>query len=302
MYVLGGTASIHDSTVAELVDAILPDEPGDGYLPGWGYPDWRDEFNGSTLDTSTWTNRDQSTHGNLSYDWAVIDSDAVSVNDGKLRIRAEELDTPVESDGRTRYWSTGYLDTIDKQEAQYGRWEFRAKIPTTAGNSRGVWPAFWLRNDSLGEIDIMESWGDPPKTERDPDLSETSTVVLHESTNGGGEKVQATYEHRTLPGLEPYSTASGFHTWAVEYTPTYVKAYLDGELAVHIVPTGELVSGESGDYSWVWGPTFENDPWAIRLNLQMGDPYWSPDLTPSPLTAMPADYLIDYVRFYEYTP
>lgn len=271
-----------------------------GFIENWGLPVWRDEFESATLDTAKWTNRDQSTHGNLSYDWAVIDSSTVSIVNNQLRIRATELTTPVVSGGRTRYWRTGYLDTMGKISQQYGRWEMRAKLPTTRGDSRGIWPAFWLRNGSVGEIDIMESWGDPPKTARNANLTETSTFTIHESTNGGGDKMGWTYEHRARPGQSPYNTASGFHTWAVELTPTSLKAYFDDILCVHIVPTGELVGGASRDYSWVWGPNYASSPWAMRLNLQIGDPYWSPDMTPSSLTAMPADFIVDYVRVWEH--
>lgn len=270
-----------------------------GYEPGWGLPAWQDEFDGSSVDTSKWTVRDRSTHGNLSYDQGVISRDAVSVSNGALRIRATQLPEAEVSGGQTRWWRTGYLDTIGKQESQYGRWEFRAKLPTTSDDSRGVWPAFWLRNGDVGEIDIMESWGDPPTRSRSDSLTETSTVTLHESTNGGGRNLGTTYEHAAFPGQAPYDSASRWRTWTVEYTPEHFKAYLDGVLAVHIVPTGELVRGLERDFSWVWGPTFAEDPWAMRLNLQMGDPYWAPNISPSDLTVMPADFLVDYVRFWE---
>lgn len=273
-----------------------------GYVADWGFPIWRDEFDQPTLDLTKWTNRDSSTHGNLSYDWAVIDDSTVSIVNDQMRIRATELATPVASGGKTRYWNTGYLDTMGKFSQQYGRWEMRAKIPTTRGNSRAIWPAFWLRNGSVGEIDIMESWGDPPVRARNVNLAETSTMTIHESTNGGADKLGWTYEPRAYPAKSLHDTASGFHTWTLELTPTFLKGYLDGILCVHVAATGEMVKGVARDFSWVWGPNFASSPWAIRLNMQIGDPYWSPDPTPSALTAMPADYIIDYVRAWEYTP
>lgn len=292
--VFGGQSSVTEPTAEDLARFAR-----DGYVEGWGYPSWRDEFAGTSVDTTKWTVRDRSTHGNLSYDQGVISSDAVTVADGMLRIRVTELPEPEQSGGQTRWWQTGYLDTINKHTAQYGRWEFRAKLPTTAGNSRGLWPAFWLRNGNVGEIDILESWGDPPVRQRSSNLTETSTFTVHQSTNGGGAKAGYTYEHNAFPGEAPYNSASEFRTWAVEYTPDYLKAYLDGELAVHIVPSGELVTGQSRNFSWVWGSTFAS-PWNIRLNYQVGDPYWSPNISPSNLTVVPSDYLVDYVRFWDY--
>lgn len=294
---LGGPVAISGPTLSEVSDLVPPDDEGE--VPGWGAPSWRDEFGGTSVDSAIWTVRDHSTHGNLSYDQGFIEHESVTVSDGQLRIRATELPEPVVADGQTRWWSTGYLDSIGKRQAQYGRWEIRAKLPTTEGDSRGVWPAFWLRNGDAGEIDILESWGDEPVRDRPADLTETSTLTVHESTNGGGDSMGLTYEHQAYPGEAPYDSASRYRTWTIEYTPAYLKGYLDGELAVHIVPTGELVSGRQQDMSWVWGPTFVQDPWAMRLNLQMGDPYWSPNISPSDLTVMPADLLVDYVRYWD---
>lgn len=263
----------------------LPPTDDPGWALGWGLPAWRDEFDGPTIDTDLWTIRDDTY---LSYDWGNIHAENAEIVAGELRLRISQLGVPVTTgDGRERWWDTAYLDTIGKLEERYGRWEMRAKIPTTAGDSQGVWPAFWLRNGDSGEIDIMESWGDPPKRPRNANLTETSTFTIHESTSGGGAKAAWTYEHTVL-GAPPYDTASGYHTWTVELTPTYLRAYFDGLLAVEVTPT---------THPWVWGTTFDS-PWNIRLNTQMGDPYWTTNPTPSALTVAPADYLIDYVRYW----
>lgn len=296
---VGGDAAISDATLNELADAVRsvdPEEPGGGE---WGEPTWADEFDGTEVDPSKWRVRDDTY---LAYDWAVISEDAVSVEDGLLRIRVSELDHPSTRGGKVRHWQTGYLDSIGLHEAQYGRWEIRAQIPTEEGASRGVWPAFWLRNGSVGEIDILEAWGGPLPDQRPPSLENVSRVTVHESTNGGQRTRGWWYEHQIWPGELPYETPMDFRVWAVEYTPDYLKAYLDGVLAVHIVPDGELVWGLEEDFSWVWGPTFANDPWSMRLNVQMGDDVSTPDFVPSPYSEVPADFLVDYVRFYEYQP
>lgn len=269
-------------------------------VPGWGEPSWRDEFDGTSVDESRWRVRDAERDGNQHYDWAVLDRDAVCVDEGVLRIRLEELEEPVQDGGRTRYWSTGYLDTQGRHEKQYGRWEFRAKIPTERGSSQGVWPAFWLTNESLGEIDIMESWGDPTEKFRPAQFVETSRFTVHESTLGDRRSQGWWYEPITIPGKDSYMSASDFHVWTVEYTPTYLKAYMDGDLAVHLVEDEEMVSGQKGDYSWLWGDTFTDSPWAMNLNLQMGDPYWSPAPTPSADTETPTEYVVDYVRYWSF--
>lgn len=294
---VGGTGVVDDATFGQFTRAATKGSGGTPTDPVWGAPTWSDEFTGSRVDTSNWEVRDGTY---LGYDWAVITKDAVSVQDGMLRIRMQQLPNPVvKEDGRQRYWTTGYLDTIGRQEARYGRWEIRAKVPTKEGKTRGVWPAFWLRNGDEGEIDIMEAWGGPEIRDRRPSLHNTSRFTVHESTNHTGDSKGWEYEHQLWPGKHPYNTPADFHEWAVEYTPDYLKAYLDDELAIHITPTKEHVSGVAGDFSWVWGPTFQS-PWNMRLNMQMGNDYGTPGLKPSPYSVMPADYLVDYVRFYAY--
>lgn len=291
--VVGGESAVSPGTLQELVDAA---SAGTGTPPGeWGQPTWQDEFNGTAVDPNKWRVRDQTY---LGYDWGVIEADAATVQNGMLRIRMEQLDQPVvKADGRERYWTTGYLDSIGLHEARYGRWEVRAKIPTAEGTTRGVWPAFWLRNGDVGEIDIMEAWGGPEIRPRNPSLHNTSRFTVHESTNHTGDSKGWEYEHQLWPGQHPYNTSDDFHVWAVEYTPDYLKAYLDDELAIHITPGREHVSGVNQDFSWVWGPTFDS-PWNMRMNLQMGNDYGTPGLTPSPYSVMPADFLVDYVRYY----
>lgn len=294
-HVFGGSAVVSNAT-AQTVQVMLEDR----VLPHWGRPAWRDEFDGTSVDTARWRVRD---NDYLNYDYAMIEKEAVTVKDGFLRIRMQELSEPVVRGGKTRYWSTGYLDTIGKAQDRYGRWEFRAKVPTEEGTSRGVWPAFWLRNvGSEGEIDIMEAWGGPTKRHRDANWHGSSTFSLHESTNGGMDKKNWVLEDVLDPGEGPYDTPGDFQVWTLEYTPQHLKVYMNGELTLHVVPTGELVTGVEKDYSWVWGPTFQPNPWAIRLNMQMGDSYWSPDMTPSSLSKMPADFLVDYVRFWRIKP
>lgn len=298
--VVGGPSAISQNVADAILNGVRRDMD-DGYRGSWGNPTWRDEFSGSHVDSAKWRVRNHVIDGNKENDWAVIDPSAVTVDGGSLHITAEALDEPVVDGQKTRYWSTGFLDTRNRHVAQYGRWEIRAALPTTRGNSRGAWPAFWLRNSSLGEIDILESWGDPAKRSRADHMIETSNFTAHESTRGDQRRAGWYYEHQTSPGLSTYSTAGEMHTWALEYTPKSLRAYFDGKLAVHLTPTREHVSGTAGDYSWIWGETFTSTPWEMRLNLQMGDAWYSPDPKPSQMTRDPVDFTVDYVRYWPYS-
>ena len=277
----------------------------DGYLAGWGNPVFEDTFDGSSIDTDKWNVWDNTY---LDYDWGNITAAQSTVSGGVLRQRVSRRSTPIQRGGRNRHWDTAYM--VSKFKQSYGRWEMRAKIPTHTNSSQGVWPAFWLRNQpATGEIDIMESWGGPTRNRtRGTNLESTSAFAIHQNTSGSADTYNHPIEWRTNPGQASYNTADDYHVWACEYTPDYLRIYFDGALAADIRPGGDnhpLASGahSTKDLSWVWGPTFVDQPWEIRLNVQMGDNYWSSDDGEGSLTgAMPADYLIDYIRAWEYTP
>lgn len=245
----------------------------EGFRQGWGEPVFRDEFDANL---SKWNVRD---NDSLSYDKARIKARNVSVSDGLLHI-ASKRETV---DGRD--FTSGYIDSIGKFEQQYGRWEIKAKIPTTPGDSRGIWPAFWLRNSGVGEVDIMEAWGDPFTN---PTKIGTSSLTVHESTNGGGARKGWNWE--TMAGTTVNSSAD-FHTWAIEYTPTELKGYFDNKL---------VVTATKAEYPWLWGANFQTK-FNMRLNLQVGSPYHGYPVGPDYVdTKSYADFQIDYVRAWAY--
>ncbi|MCC2314583.1 family 16 glycosylhydrolase [Cellulomonas xiejunii] len=252
-------------------------------LPYWGAPVFADEFNGSTLSASRWRVRDLT---RLSFDEAVISRQAVGVADGRLRITTSRLDRPVEKDGRMRHYQTGYVDTIGLFSQRYGRWEMRAKLPLTERASRGVWPAFWLRDSSgLGEIDIMEAIGSPHDQEYVVPPGAWAATV-HQSTNheDGTERITKTVTNMG-------SVVGGYHTWALEWTPQEMRFYYDGKLAW---------TATTADHPW-FRTAFTANGVNIRINTQVGHEWMGyTDLSRPELTTLPATYEIDYVRAWRY--
>ena len=244
-----------------------------GYREGWGEPVFRDEF---TSGLGKWNVRD---NDSLSYDKARIKAANVKVSDGLLHIEGKRQTV----DGRD--FTSGYIDSIGKFEQQYGRWEIRAKIPTTPGDSRGIWPAFWLRNSGVGEVDIMEAWGDPFD---EPTKIGTSYFTAHESTNGGGQKTSWNWENKAGTTV---NSSEGFHTWAIEYTPTELKGYFDDKL---------VMTTTKAENPWLWGANFQSK-FNMRLNLQIGSNYHGHPIGPDYKdTKSYSDFQIDYVRAWGY--
>jgi beta-glucanase (GH16 family) len=251
--------------------------------PDQGEPTWSEEFDGAGrgragLDPQRWTVRDATT---LSFDQARIRADNVSVADGTLRITARD-DAAGDPSG-LRPVTTGYVDTIGHFSQRYGRWEVRARLPVAPGESRGLWPAFWLRADDLpGEIDVVEAWGTPAARPRD-DMASQYAWTVHEDTN-------APRGYRRVGG---WGSAAGpladdFHVFAVDWVPGCLRFSLDGRTTGHVDLDREPRLAAALD-----------DEMNIRLNLQVGGRYWGrldPEQPGS--TRLPATLEVDHVRVY----
>jgi beta-glucanase (GH16 family) len=211
---------------------------------------YSDEFNGP-LDTATWANRTpwntNYTTGELEY----YDPANATFANGMLTLKSEKRSMNGYS------YTSAIVTSLKRPKFSYGYFEMRAKLP----KGQGIWPAFWLTNDSTLEIDAMEMLGHEPNK---------VYMTLHKN----GSQVQG----RSYTGPD-YS--AGFHTFGVDWQPTYVKWYLDGVLAATY--TGSMPS----------------DPLYICLNTAVGGAWpGSPDST----TQFPVEYNVDYVRVYNTKP
>ncbi len=233
-----------------------------------------DEFTGTSVDTTRWRVRNETT---LSFDQARIMAANVAVADGLLSITARRETI------KGRNYTTGYLDTIGTFSRKYGRWEMRAKLPIAPGVSRGLWPAFWLRADQqFGEIDVMEAWGDP--TSRGDTLTKSYSWTLHENTNSppGSQRHHGWGRHAA-------PLADDFHVWAFDWSPACLSFSMDGK------NTGSVATATAP-----WLQTALAGPVNIRLNMQIGNNYWGfVDESKPGQTELPATYLVDYVRVYQ---
>jgi len=121
------------------------------------------------------------------------------------------------------------ISTKGKKSIRYGRVEVRAKLP------RGdwMWPAIWMLPENntygpwplSGEIDIMESRGNGP------DYSAQGVNYVRGSLNWGPltwlNAVAKTYGWWT-ERRDSYDKA--FHTYALEWTETFLRIYVDSRL------------------------------------------------------------------------
>lgn len=259
---------------------------------------WSDEFDRDFIDHNKWGfdigngffNYDSNTWikgwGNDELQYYTAGTDNAFVKDGMLHIRAikESLLGCGYTSARLK---TRKKDGTPLFSQKYGRFEFRAKLPT----GKGIWPAIWMLPAeekyggwaASGEIDIMEARGQEP------------TKVL--GTLHFGSRWPGNTEASTTYGLPSSGTIADFHVYALEWEPGAIRWYVDG----HCFATqdfwwssGKTKPAREADLN-PWPAPFDR-PFTIVMNLAVGGRFLgNPDRT----TPFPAEMLVDYVRVYE---
>ena len=120
---------------------------------------WSDEFNGDALSTDHW-NVEVNGDGGGNQEAQYYRAENISVNDGSLKITAKRENYLGKS------YTSGRINSRYKVETQFGRINFRAKLP----GGRGTWAAVWMlplfnrygQWPKSGEIDILEYVGYEP--------------------------------------------------------------------------------------------------------------------------------------------
>jgi len=225
---------------------------------------WSDEFNGSSLDTSSWTFDTGGTGwGNNELEYYTNRLQNAAIQDGNLLIIARQ-----ESYGG-RIYTAARLKTQGLKTFTYGKIEARIKLPA----AQGLWPAFWLLGKDItqvgwpqcGEIDIMEHINNAP------DINGT----MHWYDNG----------HVSYGGQIRCDSVTEYHTYSVEWDPDSVKWFLDGNeywagnIANNINSTDEF-----------------HLPFFIILNMAVGGSWPG---APDSATPFPDTMFVDYVRVYQ---
>ena len=237
---------------------------------------WADEFDTEGLpDTTKWT-YDVGDWGwgnhELQY-YTKAKPENARIENGHLIIEAHK-----DENGK---WTSARLTTREKVSFTYGRIEFSAKVPAEKGN----WSAGWTLGDSYvdelswpycGEIDILESVG----YQMD---NETGNGTAHASAHSPayyfklGNQPTATTEVKNMNGE--------FHTYAVDWTPESIIAYVDGDEYF-------VYDDTSNELTWPF-----DQPQNIILNLTMGGGWGGLEGMDESVTSQ--KMTVDYVRVYE---
>lgn len=254
---------------------------------------WNDEFDEDKLDMTKW-----------SYEWWVTmrkggywHEDMVSVRDGNLVISAEYKDEALEfrygeyADWMDHYkpgYYTGMIQTRDKYEQCYGYFETRCILPAGCG----LWSAFWMMNEGVynidgngrdgTEIDIFESFGYKNyKTGQDY----VSTNLHFDGYNDAHQ-----YKHiaDSLVKNDPYKE---YNTYGVEWNPDEYIFYINGK---------EIGRSSFGGVSQnpeylLLSVEFKGENGVAAYTKGGAD-----NITKTPDENWPCEFIVDYVRCYQY--
>ena len=236
---------------------------------------WSDEFNDGMVDSTKWT-YDIGNWGwgnnELQY-YTEHRRENARIEDGKLIIEAIKNST---GPG----WTSARLTTRGKASFLYGKIEFRAQVPREKGN----WAAGWTLGDGYvdelswpycGEIDILESVGYEVDNESGDGIAHATvhTPAYYFKINN---QISSTKEVANIAGA--------FHTYAVEWEPTEIRGYVDGEQYYTYDKTANALE-------WPF-----HLPQNIILNLAMGGGWGGAKGMDENVTSQ--KFMLDYVRVY----
>lgn len=234
---------------------------------------WSDEFNGSSLNLNTWTfDTGANGWGNNELQNYTSRPTNVFVSSGCLNIVAREENYGSQSFTSARLKSEGLASW------QYGRFEWRARVPSGAG----FWPALWLLGTNItsigwpacGEIDVMENRG-------------SALATVQGSLHSGSDETQV----YSFPDSE---SVTNFHTYVLDWATNSFLWYVDG----HLYETQSVWTSSAGPY-----PAPFNKPFFIIMNLAVGGDYvGNPSVaTVESGSTFPGVMQVDYVRVYQQT-
>jgi beta-glucanase (GH16 family) len=236
---------------------------------------WTDEFNGNSIDASTWTfdlgnGGSNPGWGNNELEFYTGRTNNVSVADGLLHIIARK-----ESTNGFNYTSAR-IKTQGLRAWKYGRFEWRARCP----GGTGFWPALWFLGTNItsvgwpgcGEIDVMEANG-------------ASHTNVQGSLHSGGTNGDPTAIYTFLNG----DSVTNFHTFVLDWSTNAFLFYVDG----HLYQSQNSWTSSAGTY-----PTPFDKPAFMIINLAVGGNYVG---NPSVATinangGFPSELQVDYVR------
>ena len=316
-FTIGGiSCSSDDIPIETIIEEPEPDpDPVSTYNPGLPLSDqdnigvWTlnenvsDEFNGTSLDENKWLIQGKNGVYQSKFIGRVpaqFSIDNAIVEDNMLKILTKwEPDYPFTNDnsgnklgvyqGVSKPITTAAV--ISKKQFKYGYMEIRSKSANAEVTS-----SFWTTGPGPGlsgasELDMFEMFGGH-KTSANWKKRLKFNMISWDNTNKYKQGVSGPGQTHTRNIQADKNTADGFHVYGFDWTPEYIKVYIDGVLHKDGTILKSVLTDNGNDPDrwvtdvpyWVWFDS-ETFPW-------LGLPDQSDLITP-------AEYQIDYIRIWQ---
>ncbi len=271
--------------------------------PGGWKLTWSDEFDGPQIDAKKWDfdigNGFKTPDGQYVGGWGNGELEHYTdrpenafIKDGMLHIRA------IKENFKGQHYTSARLKSRKNDRSPlfnqtYGRFDFRAKLPT----GQGVWPAIWMLPQeekyggwaASGEIDIMEAKGQRPN-------------IVQGTLHFGSHWPANTWVKReyTLPDN---GRIDEFHVYSLEWEPGEIRWLVDDKQyamqnfwwSSSAQKDGKGSSPKNAADLNPWPAPFDHS-FYIVMNVAVGGQFLgNPDKT----TQFPVEMVVDYVRAYE---
>lgn len=219
------------------------------------------------------------------------DSKAAVVTLSDVSLVDLSAENTAEADVKRDYsYASGRINTQNKHDFTYGRFEARVKVPT----GQGYLPAFWLMASDesnygqwpqCGEMDIMEVMGQDTKT---------SYHTIHY-----GYDADTARENQGILELKEGDFSEEYHIFTLDWEPGKITWYVDGN---EVYTTDDWFTGKDPESHLTYPAPFDQDFYII-LNLAVGGKWvgYPTQEVLDDILAGEADQslYVDYVRVYQ---
>jgi beta-glucanase (GH16 family) len=275
------------TTTAPTTTTTDPTAPCGGSLPkaggGTWQCSWSDEFDGTSLDRTKWLPQTTAASGFNDKTSCVVDSpNNLAEGNGVLTLTARKEAAPFTCQSPNGNYTTQYtsatVTTFGLFTQAYGRFEMRAKFPSTS--VPGLQSAFWLWPENMfkygyvwpqsGEIDVAEEYSA---------FSDRVIPYIH--------YVPATTDVNVTNNYCMVNDVGAFHTYTLEWTTSTLTVMFDGQTCIvdSWNPALPLLKPQPFD-----------QPFMVALTQMLGQANNAFNASTTPL---PASMDVDYVHVWK---
>ena len=241
---------------------------------------WQDDFTGPFLNGSLWNVLEQPHRG------GVYTRDNVLVRDGALVLRTVAHNASV--DGVPYFVTSGAVNTSGRAEQRHGRWEARVKLPLVGG-SEGytLHSSLWLFSDVANaarsgcpqEIDVFEQYMQSAGAAH-PASRAVANLHPFTGTRHSGCRRASYAQPRSTTATGDWT--GNWTVFRVDWTENWIAMSVDGEPYALFDQSPAALAAFT-------------DPLFLALTACVMQ-----RLPPTGLDVFPLEYLVDWVRVYEW--